>query len=136
MTSATVKEGDELPRFTRKTGLPEWNRFAAVNDEFVPIHMDDEAARAAGLPGAIGMGLLQVAYLHNMVRDWLADRGRIVSFSCRFGALNVKGQTVSACGKVLSVGEIDGHFEIGLEVWTEDEAGQRLAPGTCNVIHE
>jgi acyl dehydratase len=136
MASATVKEGDELPRFTRKTGFPAWNRFAAVNDEFVPIHMDDEAAQAAGLPGAIGMGLLQVAYLHNMVRDWLADRGRIVSFSCRFGSPNLKGQVVSARGKVTSVSGTEGRVEVGLEIWTEDEAGQRLAPGTCNVILE
>jgi acyl dehydratase len=136
MTSATVKEGDELPSFTRTTGLAAWNRFAAVNDEFVAIHMDDEAGKAAGLGGAIGMGLLQVAYLHNMVRDWVGDRGRIASFSCRFGSPNLKGQVVSARGKVTSVSGTNGRVEVGLEVWTEDEAGQRLAPGTCNVVLE
>ena len=41
--------GDEIPTFTRKTGLDIWNRYAAVNDEFIPIHMDDEAGRDAAI---------------------------------------------------------------------------------------
>jgi len=40
--------------------------------------MDDEAGRAAGHPTAIGMGNLQWAYLHNLLRGWLGGRGRIV----------------------------------------------------------
>jgi hypothetical protein len=48
MTSAAAaKVGDELPPFVRTTGFDNWNRYAAVNDEFVPIHMDDDAGRAA-----------------------------------------------------------------------------------------
>ena len=71
-----VKAGEELPPFTRTAGFANWNRYAAVNDEFVPIHMDDEAGRAAGYPTAFGMGNLQWAYLHNLVRDWLGDERR------------------------------------------------------------
>src|SRR6266436_7332103 len=103
MAKLAVGIGGELPAFERLTGFAEWNRYAAVNDEFVPIHMDDEAGRAAGLPGAIGMGLLQVAYLHNVVRDWLDDRGRILTFSCRFNFPNVKDSLVSANGRVIEV---------------------------------
>ena len=41
--------GDEIPTFVREnTGLHHFNRYAAVNEEFVPIHMDDEAGREAG----------------------------------------------------------------------------------------
>src|ERR1700749_2204090 len=79
---AEARPGDELPPFTRVTGLDNWNRYAAVNDEFVPIHMDDEAGREAGYPTAFGMGNLQLAYLHSLVRGWLGDDGVIVSLSC------------------------------------------------------
>jgi acyl dehydratase len=134
MTSAIViHEGDELPTFTRTTGFANWNRFAAVNDEFVAIHMDDEAAQAAGLPGAIGMGFLQVAYLHNMLRDWLAGRGEVKTFKCRFSGMNQKGQEVTATGKVTSVTNADGKTVAELEIWTADESGTRLAAGTCSV---
>ena len=131
-----LHEGDELPTFRRTTGFAEWNRFAAVNDEFVPIHMDDAAAQAIGLPGAIGMGNLQVAYLHNMLRDWMAGRGRLKTFKCRFAGLNLKGQEVTATGRVTSVAESDGAIEAELEIWTADPEGQKLASGTCSVVFD
>lgn len=134
MATLAVSIGDQLPAFERRTGFAEWNRYAAVNDEFVPIHMDDEAGRAAGLPGAIGMGLLQVAYLHNLVRDWLDDRGRILTFSCRFTSPNIRNQDVSANGRVTAVTDRSDGTKVELEVWTADAAGNRLAPGTCTVL--
>ena len=57
-----VNVGDEMPPWSRKTGFMNWNRYAAVNDEFVPFHMDDEAGRAAkNEQGAFGMGNLRYA---------------------------------------------------------------------------
>ena len=43
---AEVAVGETLPVFERTTGFAEWNRFAAVNDEFIDVHMDAAAARA------------------------------------------------------------------------------------------
>ena len=79
----TVAIGQEIPTFEREAGFHTWNRYAAVNEEFVPIHMDDDAGRAAGNPGAFGMGNLQVAYLHTLLRQWIGEDGRIVSVSCQ-----------------------------------------------------
>ena len=42
-TPRTAQVGDEIPTFERFADFPAWNRYAAVNDEFVPIHMDDDA---------------------------------------------------------------------------------------------
>ena len=134
MSSLEVKVGDELPVFQRRTGLAEWNRYAAVNDEFVPIHMDDEAGRAAGFQSALGMGNLQIAYLHNLVRDWLGDRGRILTLSCRFNAPNLKDTVIRAGGRVTAVTPTENGVEIALDVWTADAAGNRLAPGVCTVL--
>jgi len=134
MSSLAIKVGDELPVFQRRTGLAEWNRYAAVNDEFVPIHMDDEAGRAAGFQSALGMGNLQIAYLHNLVRDWLGDRGRILTLSCRFNAPNLKDTVIRAGGHVTAVTPTENGVEIALDVWTADAAGNRLAPGACTVL--
>ena len=125
----TVKVGDELPTFTRETGFANWNRYAAVNDEFVPIHMDDAAGEAAGNGGAFGMGNLQWAYLHNMLRSWIGENGEILSIEEQFRSPNVKGQTVTAKGVVTAV---DGDV-ISLDVWTEQQEGTKLAPGSAKV---
>jgi hypothetical protein len=84
VTQATseLTVGAEIPVFQRATGLQNWNRYAAVNDEFVDFHMDDEAGRAAGFPTAFGMGNLQWSYLHSLLRAWIGDEGRIVRLSC------------------------------------------------------
>lgn len=129
-----VAVGQEIPSFARETGFAVWNRYAAVNDEFVPIHMDDDAGRAAGMPGAFGMGNLQWAYLHNVVRDWIGEQGRILSMQCQFRAVNNKGQTVTARGKITAVDEQPDGKRVDLEVWTEDQDGNQLAPGRCTVL--
>jgi acyl dehydratase len=132
LNAADVEVGQALPPFRRLTDLGSWNRYAAVNDEFVAIHMDDAAGRAAGLPGAIGMGHLQLAYLHNIVREWLGEAGRIEQLECQFRAPNTRGQVVTARGVVTGVERGDG-VRVELEVWTEGEDGTRLAPGRCIV---
>lgn len=133
-TGSHVAVGDRLPPLTRQTGLENWNRFAAVNSEFVPIHMDDEAGRAAGHPTAIGMGNLQWSYLHNLVRDWLAGYGYIVRMAVQFRGRNTKGMTVTANGVVTAVEQHpDGGHTATLEIWTEDQDGTALAPGTAVV---
>ena len=135
MTTTTfpIAVGDQLPSFTRETGFANWNRYAAVNDEFVPIHMDDDAGRAAGYESAFGMGNLQWAYLHNVLRGWAGDNGRIVRLSCQFRAANTKGMTVTAHGTVTAVRETDSGREVDVDVWTEDQDGNKLAPGKATV---
>jgi acyl dehydratase len=114
-----VTEGTQVPVFVRETGFHNWNRYAAVNDEFVPIHMDDEPARAQGFDRAIGMGNLMWAYLHDMLREWMGDEGRIVSMKGSFRSPNLRGMTVEARGTVTAV---------------RDEAGQRLADLDLSVV--
>src|SRR5579864_7668043 len=103
-----IKVGDELPVFVRQPGFHNWNRYAAVNYQFVPIHMDDEAGRAAGYPGAFAMGNLAWTYLHNVVREWIGEQGRIVTMSCQFRSPTIKGLTVTASGVVTGVRSENG----------------------------
>lgn len=130
---SALRPGDSLPPFSRVTGFDLWNRYAAVNDEFVPIHMDDEAGREAGFPGAFGMGNLQWSFLHSALRQWLGDGGRIVRLTCQFRAPNLKGRTVRAGGKITAVHSEGSELLVDLDVWTVDDDGQVLAPGTATV---
>ena len=94
--------------------------------------MDDEAGRAAGMPGAFGMGNLQWSYLHVLLREWLGDAGRIRSLRCDFRTPNTKG-VVTAKGMITDVAEEDGTTVVTLEVWTENVDGKKMAPGTAVV---
>ena len=127
-----MSEGDEVPPLRRRSEPAAWNRFAAVNDEFVDIHADDEAGRRAGFPRAFGMGNLQLAYLHAMLRDWLDDDGRILALRCRYRRPSLGGTDVIARGVVRSVSGDEPPIA-ELEIWTEDEHGTRLSEGVARV---
>jgi acyl dehydratase len=114
------------PPYVRTTGLANWNRYAAVNDEFIEIHMDDDAAKAIGMPGVFGMGNLRIAYLHNLLADWLGDEGDIADFSCEFRGLNLKGDTLTCTATPTSDTTLD------LSVKNQDDV--ETCPGSATVV--
>jgi hypothetical protein len=126
--------GQELPPYVRESGFHAWNRYAAVNEEFVMIHMEDAAGRAAGYSGAFGMGNLQWAYLHCLLREWIrGTNGRIVKVNCQFRLASEQGHTVSAKGVVTAVREENGERLVDVDIWTEIEDGTVLTPGDATV---
>jgi hypothetical protein len=129
-----VQVGEELPSYVREAGFPAWNRYAAVNDEFIPIHMEDAAGRDAGYSGAFGMGNLQWAYFHCLLRDWLVGtNGRIVRVACQFRRASEQHHTVTTRGVVTAVRDVADERVVDLDVWTEIEDATLLAPGTATV---
>ena len=134
LTHNDLRVGDELPVFERDVGFANWNRFAAVNDEFVPIHMDDNAGRAAGYDGAFGMGNLHVAYIHCVLRTWLGVNGRVTILNVQFRAPSLRGPVNRARGVVARIDTTGTEPIIELDVWVEDGAEQRLTRGTAQVV--
>lgn len=130
--AAPVKVGDRISTGLRRTGYPEWNRFAAVNDEFVPIHMDDEEGRRAGYPGSIAMGRLLWSYAHRMLRDWQPG-GRVAALSLQFRGPVLRDAPFDVRAIVTGVRELQNGRLIDVEVSIEDGTGTVLAPGTATV---
>ncbi|MCD0452963.1 hypothetical protein LO762_27840 [Actinocorallia sp. API 0066] len=128
-------EGARLAPYVRTAGLEAWNRYAAVNDEFVGIHMDDEAGRAAGYPGAIGMGNLIWAWLHAMLEDLLPEGGRVTRLECRFRVPALKSDEITCSGVVTARDHgADGSTAVTLDVWADRHTGDRLVTGTAHLL--
>jgi acyl dehydratase len=135
VTFDSVNIGDEMPRWSRTTGFMEWNRYAAVNDEFVPFHMDDEAGRAAkNERGAFGMGNLRYAYIVNALRDWIGDEADIREVGCQYRSINQKGDTLTVVGTVREKKVEEGENRIYLEVNVLNQDGQPTCPGHAVVV--
>ena len=130
-----IAVGEEIPVWVREANLHAWNRYAAVNDEFVPIHMDDDAGRAQGFPGAFGMGNLMWSYLHNLVRGWMGDDARITAMTCSFRSPNLRGMTVEARGAVTAVRDEGGErlVDLDLAVVDHDAPDTVLVPAMATV---
>src|SRR3974390_3616300 len=95
-----VEIGEEVRAFERKTDFMHWNRFAAVNEEFVYVHRDDEAGAAAGQGGAFGMGNLRYAYVLNSLRDWAGEDADIREVGVQYRAINHKNDVLTTYGKI------------------------------------
>ena len=130
-----VNVGDELPAWSRTTDFMSWNRYAAVNDEFVYIHMDDEAGRAAlNERGAFGMGNLRYTYLLNALRDWIGDEADIREVGIQFRAINQKNDVLTVVGKVTDKKVEDGENRVYLDINVANQDGATTAPGHAIVV--
>jgi len=125
-----VKVGDDLPAFVKQTDFMHWNRYAAVNDEFVYIHMDDEAGKNGGnAQGAFGMGNLRWAYLQNMIRDWMGDEAEVKEMSVQYRAINQKHDVLTCTGKVTEKKTEGGENLVRMDINVTNQDGKGTTPG-------
>jgi acyl dehydratase len=130
----SVRVGQEVPSLERTTVFAHWNRYAAVNDEFIDVHMEREAAVAAGQPDVFGMGNLRIAYVHNALHAWLGGRGDIAEFGCQFRQLNLKGDRLRTRAVVTGKQEREGAPVATLDVDVLNQRDESTMPGTATVI--
>ncbi len=130
-----VEVGQQVTPWSRKTDFMHWNRYAAVNDEFVYIHMDDEAGRAAkNDQGAFGMGNLRFAYLLNMLRHWAGDEVTIRELGCQYRAINQKNDVLTCTGTITDKKVENGENLVYLDVNVTNQDGKTGAPGKAVVV--
>ena len=130
-----VTVGDKLPEWSRKTDFMNWNRYAAVNDEFIPIHMDDEAGRKAlNEQGAFGMGNLRYAYIVNALQTWIGDEAEVREIGCQFRAINQKNDILTVVGTVTGKDQVDGEHRVLLDIDVVNQKGEPTCPGHAVVV--
>ena len=92
---------------------------------------DDERARRIGLPGIIVPGNMSLAYLVKLVTDWIGTRpATLVRLSTTYRQLVRPDSPLTLHGVVTSA-VVGGPVE--LDLWLENEGGERLVTGTATV---
>jgi acyl dehydratase len=97
--------GDEL----RERTLPPVNReqlrkYAEASGDRNKIHLSDEAARDAGLPGVIAHGMLTVATMGLLLSPYL-EHGYVKTFRSRFSGMVFLGDTLEVGGRTTNAEE-------------------------------
>lgn len=129
-----VEVGLRLPEWQRKTDFMHWNRYAAINDEFVQVHMDDEAGKAAGQGAAFGMGNLRWAYVINAMQEWAGDEAEIRELSMQFRAINHKNDVLTTQAVVSEKKIEDGEHRIYIDINVVNQDNVAGAPGKAVVV--
>lgn len=129
-----VEVGQEIPSFQRQTDFMNWNRYAAVNDEFVFVHMDDEVGKSAGQGAAFGMGNLRWAYVMNALQEWVGDEAEIRELAMQFRAINHKHDVLTTRCVVTEKSTEAGEHLVTLQIDVINQEGAATAPGTAVVV--
>jgi len=124
-----VAVGDELPDLVKHPTTQQLVRYAGAQGDFYEIHYDQDFARSVGLPGVILHGLLKAAFLGQLVTDWIGDSGTLRTFEVSYRGVDQPGHPYRCRGRVTKV---EG-TEVELEVWGEDETGNKTTLGKASV---
>lgn len=125
--------GEAIPELIKRVTQEQINAYADVSGDHNPIHLNPEAARAVGLDGTIAHGMLDMAFLAQMLTDWLTAsqerHGWVRRLKARFQAMVRPGDAV-ICHGVQTAHDGETHR---LEVWMDNEDGQRVITGDADV---
>jgi acyl dehydratase len=130
---ATVSEGAPLGTLVKHVTQQQITAYAEAGGDHNPIHLDPEAARAVGLDGTIAHGMLTMAFMGQLVTDWVAvlpaPGGWVTRLRSRFQAMVRPGDTLTITG-TLRTGEASRQR---MEVWAENQLGERVTTGSAEV---
>ena len=130
---ADIEVGDKIPGLDKPAiDRVQLALFAGASGDHNPIHLDDEKARAAGLPGAIAHGMLSMAFLGQLVGNWV-PQSRLRELGGRFASIVALGEAVSCTGTVTAKDERADEKRVEVEITATTAAGQRAIIGKAVV---
>jgi acyl dehydratase len=130
---ATAPEGAPVGPLVKWVTQEQITAYAEAGGDHNPIHLDPAAARAVGLDGTIAHGMLTMAFMGQLLTDWLAAQptpgGWVTRLRTRFQAMVRPGDTLTITGTL-------GAREAGtqrVDVWAENQRGERVTSGSAAV---
>lgn len=133
IVSKSMEVGQELPPAKKEVILDRMRLYTGWANR--NIHTDWAIAKAAGLPAPIAQGLMSYAYLSEMLTcffgpSWLQG-GKL---SVAFIRYVLPGETITARG-VITEKVIEGTAaRFTVEVWCENESGDKVTVGTASMV--
>ena len=128
-----IKVGDAIPSITKPAiSHLQLALYAGAGADHNPIHVDEEAAKAGGLPGIIAHGMLPLGFLGQLLTQWVPQR-QVRSLSARFVAMAFPGDVITCSGKVAGKRDEAGEKLVDLEIAAQNQKGENLQLGKATV---
>jgi acyl dehydratase len=128
----------DLPTRSRMVTREDIAAYAAASGDRNPLHLDDEAARAAGFPGIVAHGMFTMGHLAGCLATWAGGPERVRRLTAQFRAPVFPGDVIVAGGRVKAV-DVERGVAL-LECWVSVERdGEQAWPikrGEAEVLLE
>ena len=106
-------------------------RYQGASGDLVPLHHDDQFARAAGFPAAFSVGMLSAGWLASVVTDSFGETA-VRRFGTRFTGIVYRGDVLTASGEVVGL-STDGEPVAELELRLRNQDGHVVVEGRAEV---
>jgi acyl dehydratase len=100
-----MNAGDQIPELRTTPDRFLTNRYAGASGDYNPIHIDDEIAKSAGLPGRILHGLYSMAQVARAATDAGGGPESLKRLSVQFRGMGVPEQEIVVTGTVREAGD-------------------------------
>src|SRR5918912_2328613 len=100
---ASFEVGQSLPELRVTPDRYLTVRYAGASGDFNPIHIDEEFARAVGLPGRILHGLWTMAQVARALTEAAGGPDRLRRLSVQFRGMGLLEQEITVSGTVRQV---------------------------------
>jgi acyl dehydratase len=102
---AELKAGEQIPELRVRPDKFLTVRYAGASGDFNPIHIDEEFAKAVGLPGRILHGLWTMAQVARAQTEAAGGAARLRRLSVQFRGMGVPEHEVTVTGTVREVAD-------------------------------
>jgi len=106
--------------------------YAGGSGDHVPLHIDTDYARKAGMPDVFGHGMLTAAWVGRMLTGWVSQH-RIRKLDMRFVGITHLYNQVSCTGQVVEKLEQDGERRVRVELTAANQYGEKKVVGEALV---
>ena len=126
---------NDLPPLTRVVRREDVKAYADAGGDANPLHVDDDAARAAGFPGIVAHGMFTMGHLSACISRWAGGPDRIRRLTAQFRAPVFMGEEIVAGGRVKAVDVERGValLECWVSVERDGETGWPIKRGEAEV---
>ncbi len=102
--------------------------YAGGSGDHVPLHIDTDFARKAGMPDVFGHGMLIAAWLGRMLTDWVSQ-DRIRKLDLRFVGITHLYNQVGCTGRVVEKLQQDGERLVRVAIVATNQFGDNKVVG-------
>jgi 3-hydroxybutyryl-CoA dehydratase len=127
----TITIGQELPTLTKQISQRQIDVYSGVKPK--SIHTDEAWAHAKGFRTTLAQGMMSTAYVSEMMTAFLGS-GFIEggTMSVAFVMPVYAGDTLTVHGRVKEKQPDGADTRVVVEVWIENQIGQKTAAGTAS----
>jgi acyl dehydratase len=129
-----VNEGTEIPALSKHPTTRQLVMWAGGSGDFYELHYDKDFARSQGLEGVIVHGRLKLAFIGQLITDWIGTEGLLKKLTCQYRGMDRPDQDIIVKGKVTKKYRKNGEHWVELDIWTENPTGEKTTVGTAAVV--